>query len=411
MPPHVPACLLGEHSWNTLKKQREMPKVPTILQIVPDLQTGGAERTTVDVAEAIVNEGWNSLVISQGGRMVPELEATGAVHFELPVKSKNPWTIWRNSYLIERICQQNRVDLIHARSRAPAWSALWTAHRLKLPYVTTYHGIYKETNKFKAFYNSSMTRADRVIANSRFTADLVEQRDPRTKGKTSVIYRGPDIEAFEPASISDERVTELRARWGISDSRRVVINMARLTEWKGQRVLIEATRQLKERGKYDDVLVVLAGDDQGRETYRQSLELQIAESDLTETVRIVGHCSDVPAALAMADAAVVASIEAEAFGRAAVESQAAGVPTIVSNIGAVPETVLVPPFVKDEERTGWHFENGNTEELCELMAKALDMSEEERTKLTKRAHDHVERSFTKKAMCDATLNVYRELLP
>lgn len=179
------------------------------------------------------------------------------------------------------------------------------------------------------------------------------------------------------------------------------MNLARLTEWKGQRVLIEATRQLIERGGYDDVLVVLAGDDQGREAYRQSLELQIAESELIEHVRIVGHCSDVPAALAIADASVVASIEAEAFGRAAVEAQAAGVPIIVSNIGAVPETVLVPPIVKAEERTGWHFENGNAEELCDLMAQALDMSEEDRAKLTKRAHDHVERSFTKQAMCSA----------
>lgn len=189
------------------------------------------------------------------------------------------------------------------------------------------------------------------------------------------------------------------------------MNLARLTEWKGQRVLIEATRQLVQRGGYDDVLVVLAGDDQGRETYRQSLELQIEESELVGNVRIVGHCSDVPAALAIADASVVASIEAEAFGRAAVEAQAAGVPVIVSNIGAVPETVLVPPVVQDEERTGWHFENGNVEELADLMAQALDLSEEERAKLTKRAHDHVERSFTKQAMCAATLDVYRELLP
>ncbi|WP_189438351.1 glycosyltransferase family 4 protein [Pseudovibrio japonicus] len=393
------------------KKHREMSKVPTILQIVPDLQTGGAERTTVDVAEAIVNAGWKSLVVSQGGRMVPELEATGAVHFEMPVKSKNPWTMWRNSYLIERICKEHDVDLVHARSRAPAWSALWAAHRLNIPYVTTYHGIYKETNRFKAFYNSSMTRADKVIANSRFTANLVEKRDPRTKGKTSVIYRGPDLEAFNPENISDERVTDLRARWGVSDNRRVVMNLARLTEWKGQRVLIEATRQLLQRGGYEDVLVVLAGDDQGRESYRQSLELQIEESELVDNVRIVGHCSDVPAALAIADASVVASIEAEAFGRAAVEAQAAGVPVIVSNIGAVPETVLVPPLVKEEERTGWHFENGSVEELSNLMAQALDMSEEERAKLTKRAHDHVERSFTKQAMCAATLNVYRELLP
>lgn len=166
----------------TPKKHREMSKVPVILQIVPDLQTGGAERTTIDVAEAIVKAGWTSLVISQGGRMVEELEATGAKHFLLPAKSKNPWVMWRNSYAIEKICRENNVDVIHARSRAPAWSALWAAKRLKIPYITTYHGIYKETNALKAFYNSSMTRSDRVIANSRFTADLVERRDPKQRG-------------------------------------------------------------------------------------------------------------------------------------------------------------------------------------------------------------------------------------
>lgn len=387
-----------------------MSKVPTILQIVPDLQTGGAERTTVDVADALVKEGWGSLVVSQGGRMVPELEATGTQHFELPAKSKNPWVMWRNSYAIERICKEHKVDLIHARSRAPAWSALWAARRLGIPIVTTYHGIYKETNALKAFYNSSMTRSDRIIANSKFTADLVEQRDPRAIGKTSVIYRGSDMEALRPETISEDRVTDLRARWGVSEHRRVVMNLARLTAWKGQRLLVEATRQLIARGDFDDVLVVLAGDHQGRETYRLSLEQQITEAQLQHNVRIVGHCSDVPAALALADLSVVASIEAEAFGRAAVEAQASGVPVIVSNIGAVPETVLVPPVVPEEERTGWHFISEDAEDLCEKMANALSMDPAEVDALAHRARQHVERSFTKQAMCSATIDVYREVL-
>lgn len=219
------------------------------------------------------------------------------------------------------------------------------------------------------------------------------------------------MEALKRENISEERTSELRAKWGVSDSRRVVMNLARLTTWKGQRLLIEATRQLVAKGGFDDVVVVLAGDDQGRESYRQSLELQIAEADLAGQVRIVGHCSDVPAALAISSLSVVASIGEEAFGRAAVEAQAAGVPIIVSNIGAVPETVLVPPHVSEEKRTGWHFESGNAEQLCEIMSKALDMSTEEQAKLAKIAQHHVKQAFTKQAMCDATLCVYREFLP
>ena len=387
-----------------------MLKVPTILQIVPDLQAGGAERTTVDVADALVKQGWGSLVISQGGRMVPELEKTGTRHFQLYAKSKNPWVMWRNSYAIERICKEHKVDLIHARSRAPAWSALWAARRLGIPIVTTYHGIYKETNALKAFYNSSMTRSDRIIANSRFTADLVEMRDPKAIGKTSVIYRGSDMEALRAESVSEDRITDLRAHWGISEHRRVVINLARLTAWKGQGLLIEAIRLLIAQGNFEDVLVVLAGDHQGREAYRSSLEQQITDAQLQDNVRIVGHCSDVPAALALADLSVVASVEAEAFGRAAVEAQAAGVPVVVSNIGAVPETVLVPPVVPEEERTGWHFISGDAEDLRQKMAYALSLDPTEVDSLARRARQHVQRSFTKQAMCSATIDVYREVL-
>lgn len=384
---------------------------PTILQLVPDLRTGGAERTTVDVAEAIVKRGWNSLVLSEGGRLLPELEATGSTHLLFPAGTKNPWKMWRNSREIARICKEHNVSLIHGRSRAPAWSGFWAAQRLGLPFVTTYHGIYKETNRLKAFYNSVMTRADGVIANSRYTADLIAARDPSAVGRITVIYRGSDLDALAPENVSQERRESLRQAWGLSGQERVILNLARLTTWKGQGILIDAYKALlSDGGAYDDTVVILAGDHQGREDYKAQLEDRIAQAGLENRVRLVGHCADVGAALALADVSVVASIEPEAFGRAAVEAQAAEVPVIVSDIGAVPETVLVPPHVAEEQRTGWHFPNRDVSALASRLGEALSLTPEARLHLVKTARAHVASKFSKKAMCDATLDFYEKQL-
>ncbi|MDD7910029.1 glycosyltransferase family 4 protein [Pseudovibrio exalbescens] len=380
------------------------------MQLVPDLRTGGAERTTVDVAEAIVKRGWRSLVLSEGGRLLDELKATGSDHIEFPAGTKNPWKMWRNSYAIAKICREYNVSLIHGRSRAPAWSGLWAARRLNLPFITTYHGIYKQGNRFKAFYNSVMTRADGVIANSRYTADLIAERDPAAKQRITVIYRGSDLEALAPENVSEERRSALRAAWGLTGKERVVLNLARLTAWKGHAVLIDAFRALARDSAMQDVVVILAGDHQGRDEYKETLEHHIANAGLEGRVRLVGHCADVGAALAISDVSVVASIEPEAFGRAAVEAQAAGVPVIVSDIGAVPETVLVPPVVSENERTGWHFPNRDVSALASRLEEALCMPQEARVSMAERARSHVAYKFSKQAMCDATLDFYEQHL-
>nr|WP_283776448.1 glycosyltransferase family 4 protein [Stappia sp. WLB 29] len=381
------------------------------MQVIPDLQTGGAERTAVDVARALVAAGQRAIVASRGGRLVAELEAVGAEHVTLPLARKSPLGIWRNAGALTRLARKEGVELIHARSRAPAWSALIAARRLGLPFVTTYHGIYNQTNILKGLYNSVMARGDAVIANSRYTAALIAERHPFAKDRITVIHRGSDLAALDPASVSPERRQALADAWGLQDGERVILNLARLTHWKGQTVLIDALARLAASRKAPaDWTAILAGDAQGRETYAAELKTRIANAGLGDRVRLVGHCADVAAALALADVAVVASIEPEAFGRAAVEAQAAGVPVVATNLGAVPETVLAPPEVADDERTGWRVPASDAAALAAALAEMLALAPQDRAALAARALAHVRRDFTVEAMCAATLAVYDRLI-
>jgi glycosyltransferase involved in cell wall biosynthesis len=386
-----------------------LPPQTTILQVIPDLNSGGAERTTLDVARAVVAAGGTALVASQGGQLVAELESYGAKHIVLPVKAKNPLTLWKNAARLAEIVKKFDVSILHARSRAPAWSTLWAARRTKTPFVTTYHGTYNQSNALKAYYNSVMARGDAVIANSEFIARLIADRHDFAKGRITVIQRGSDLKGLHPDNVSALRRQALKDQWGLPAGRPVLLNMARLTGWKGQRVVIEAMALLKGAG-LGSPIAILAGDAQGRDGYVAELKKLIADNNLQDRVRLVGHCSDVPAALALADLAIVASTEPEAFGRAAVEAQAACVPVIVSNLGAVPETVLAPPETLEDQRTGWRVPPGDAQALAEAIRKVLTLDEAAKTKLTDRALAHVRQNFSVETMCDRTLDVYRKVL-
>ena len=384
-------------------------KANVILQVIPDLVTGGAERTTVDVAAAIVQAGGTALVASEGGQMVAELDAVGARHITLPVKSKSPLAIWKNAARLQRIIEAEGVGLIHARSRAPAWSAHLAARRCRIPFVTTYHGIYNQKGPLKALYNSVMARGDTVIANSAYTARLIAERHSFARDRIEIIHRGSDLSALAPGAVGKDRKEALATAWGLEPGHPVILQLARVTGWKGQRVVIDAMAALK-NAHLTAPLAILAGDAQGRDDYVTELKSKISGHGLENQVKLVGHCADVPAALALADLSVVASTEAEAFGRAAVEAQAAGVPVIVSDLGAVPETVLAPPEVPEADRTGWRVPPGDPKALAEAIKHALKMPEDERQALTARASAHVTEKFSVETMCARTLAVYERLL-
>ncbi len=381
----------------------------TILQVVPELEAGGVERTAVDVAEGIAQAGARALVATEGGRLVAELQAKGGVWIPFPAKTKNPFRMAANIRGLVRICLDEGVDLVHARSRAPAWSALAACRILRKPFVTTYAGSYSGRSAVKVLYNSVMARGDAVIANSHYTAGLIAARHPFAHERVRVIHRGTDLRAFSPSAVPAERVDRLRRAWGIEPHRRIVLLAARLTGWKGQKVLIEAAKLLVDRGVHD-FAIVLAGDPQGREAYVRELDALASDLGLAGLVHRVGHCSDMPAALLAASVVAVPSTEPEAFGRSAVEAQALGTPVVVSDLGAVPETVLAPPQVASSARTGWRVPPGDAAALAEAIREALALGASARDALAERARRHVEAHFSLDGMVLDTLDVYSALL-
>jgi glycosyltransferase involved in cell wall biosynthesis len=379
----------------------------TVLQIVPDLQSGGAERATIDMAEALHEAGARALVASGGGRMVSELQAKGGVWLPFPAATKNPLAMAFNSRRLARILQEERVDIVHARSRACAWVAGFAARRSGARFVTTFHSIYGGTSAIKHLYNSVMAAGDLVIANSRFTADHVAALYPEAAARIVVIPRGLDLRAFSPSAVEPGRVERMRAAWGVAPHERVVLAPARLSARKGHLVLIEAAKTLVAAGAAD-VRVVCVGDAPGA-AFRQSVEAEIARTGLRDAVRLAGFCADMPAAYLAAAVAVAPSTTPEAFGRVAVEAQAMGAPIIVSDIGASVETVLARPQVAETEATGWRVPAGDATALARAIREALDLRPSERGELTGRARRHAQ-AFSVERMCGATLRAYEDLL-
>lgn len=381
-----------------------------VLQIIPELDAGGAERTTVDVAAALAAVGARALVATEGGRLIGELQAKGGHWLRFPAASKNPARMALNVVRLMALCRREGVQIIHARSRAPAWVALGAARRLGLPFVTTYHGSYSGRTGVKVLYNSVMARGDVVIANSRYTADLIHRLHAEQAGdRVRVIHRGTDLAVFNPVSVGAGRVEALRRAWNVAPHERVILLAARLTAWKGHRVLIDAAAQMRDRG-VPDLAVVLAGDPQGRASYERELDALIAARGLGGIVRRVGHCTDMPAAFRAASVVAVPSVEPEAFGRSAVEAQALGTPVVVSDLGAVPETVLAPPDVSASQRTGWRVPPGDAGALAAALTEALSLGASARDALVRRGRAHVEANFSLERMTGDTLAVYAHLL-
>jgi len=349
----------------------------TILQVVPRLDAGGSELATIEIAQALSRAGASALVATEGGRMADEVGKAGGEIVTLPVASKSPFTILANIRRLTKLIKDRKVDLVHARSRAPAWSALLAARRTGKPFVTTYHGAYGEVGPFKAAYNSVMAKGDRVIANSRYTASVIEARAPRAKDRIRVIYRGVDRYVFDPAAVDAQSVEKLRAAWGVPQGTKIVLHAARLTSIKGQRDLIAAAALANAEGALRNAVVILAGDAPGRDAYREELLGLIARHGLGDKVRLVGHCREMPAAYLASQVAVTTSTVPETFGRTSAEAQAMGCPVIVPDLGALPETI-VAQGQGQTGFTGWLFPPRDIASLASRIGRALALTPAER---------------------------------
>ena len=369
---------------------------PCVLQVLPALAAGGVERGTLEMAAALRSVGWRAIVASSGGPLVPALEALGATHVTLPLASKNPLTIWRNAAALEALILRERVAIIHARSRAPAWSAWLAARRTGTHFVTTYHGTYNEDLPFKRQYNAIMAQGERVIAISQFIARHIQERHGTDAQRIRIIPRGVDPTLFDPAAVTPDRLAALRQQWKLPGDAKVVLLPARLTRWKGQAVLVEALTKLPEK-----VVAVLVGG--GKPKFRQELLDLAGKLGLADRVRLVGHVADMPAALMLADVVVHASTDPEAFGRAVVEGMAMARPVLAADLGAPPEVVR-------HGQNGWLVPPGFPEVLADAIGVVFALPAAERQLVCDRARATVLAHFTTEAMQQATLDTYWELL-
>jgi glycosyltransferase involved in cell wall biosynthesis len=374
-------------------------RAPIVLQVLPDLDGGGGvERGTIDIARALVQAGWGAVVASNATRLAGRIDALGGRHVRLPVHSKNPIVMAANVGRLRRLIEEARVDIVHARSRAPAWSAFYAARSADRHFVTTVHGSHGDRIPLKRLYNAIMTRGERVIAISDFIADRITQYHAVDRSHIRIIPRGVDLDQFKPRAVSAERIVGLSKRWRLEDGASVVMLPGRLTTWKGHELLIEAMAQVR-----PDACCVMVGNGTNAEAFVETMLQRAAALGLAGRVRFVGRCDDMPAAYMLADVVVSASIRPEAFGRVAVEAQAMGVPVVATDHGGARETVLAGI-------TGWLVPPGNAAAMARAIDEALSLDAEERARRATAARAHVEANFSLGAMCEHTLAVYRELL-
>jgi glycosyltransferase involved in cell wall biosynthesis len=374
-----------------------------VLQVIPSMEAGGAERTTLEVARAVLAAGGKSVVVSSGGRLVEQLEEEGTRHVRLPMASKNPGIMWRSRGQLRRLIARENASLVHARSRAPAWPALWAARSAGVPFVTTWHGAYSGRTGLKLLYNSVMARGDVVIANSAFTAETIRETYLRwdfIEGRRiEVIPRGADIDAFSRHAVTRERRALAAERLG-RDGLRVLLP-GRLTAWKGQDVMVEAARRLREGRCVPVLRVALVGSAQGRGRFEEELRAMIASHGLTDSVTLHGPWDDMPAAYEWADVVVSASTRPEAFGRVAVEAMAMARPVVATDHGGARETVA-------DGETGLLVPPGDARALARAIEALSDPAY--RAQLGRAGEGRARRLFTTSAMTDATLSVYKDVL-
>jgi glycosyltransferase involved in cell wall biosynthesis len=382
-------------------QSRRHGKTPVILQIIPHLATGGAEQGCVDVAAGIVQAGGRAIVISNGGSKsrLHELKRAGAVHIDLPVDTKNIFTLLLNIHRLRKVIVEHQVDVVHVRSRAPAWSAFYACKYTGVPFMTTAHAPYNTQNKLKKWYNGIMARGVRVIAISNYVADYLRRTYDMGNDRLRLIHRGTAPEKFHPSAVTPDRMIKLSSEWRLPEGARVILLPGRLTRWKGQHILIKAMKHLKAT----DTFALLPGPDQGRTEYAAQLHKLIADYDLEGRVRIVGDCTDMPAAYMLAHVVVSASIEPEGFGRIPIEAQAMGRIVIGTNHGGACETIM-------DGVTGFLVPPGDDVVLAQAIERVLDMDDASRASMGIRAIEHIHTHFTRDHMVAQTIDVYNEIL-
>ena len=371
----------------------------SVLQVLPHLNSGGLVSGAIEVSEALQKSGMRSFVASEGGRREREITRRGGKVFNFSLGSKNPLIIFLNIYKLSRIIKKYKINIIHARSRAPAWSAYFAAKKMGIPFVTTFHGTYSIQNNLKKKYNSVMVKADKVIAISSFINKHILSNYKVDQEKIVTVHRGINIEKFDYLKVSNERLIAFSKKFNIPEDSFVILLPGRITRWKGHILLIEAISKLKR----SDIICLFVGDLQGRNKYFAELNKTIDKFKLKNNFRIIANQSDMSVIYKLSDVVVSASLEPEAFGRVVAEAQAMGRPTVAVNHGGGPEIII-------DGETGWLFRPGDANDLADKVNKALNLNINDREKMSVKAIERAKLNFNNEMMCAKKLNIYAELI-
>lgn len=376
-----------------------------ILQIIPNMEIGGAERTVLEITSFLKDKEFSSLVLTSGGKLIGELEKENIEVIKLKIDKKNPYWIIKNFFLFIKIFREKKIDLVHVRSRAPAWSAIFAAKKIGIPVLTTWHGHVSNSSFIKKIYNSIMLKGDAVIANSAYTAERISKIYNIDLNKIDIISRGVNVESFEGSKFSNTEISNMKKIWSVDDNKIIILFPARLTRWKGHLVTIEAINLLKKEKFFDQVIFLFAGEKAGAENYIKKLNSIITKFKLQENIKLVERIENMPLAYHASDVVLSPSIEPEPFGRIPIEAQAAGKTIIASDHGAVKDTIK-----NGNNFTGFKVRPNDPQALSIAIKQSIIMDKKDLTKMHERAISNVKNNFSLENMCKKTLEVYKRLL-
>ena len=377
-----------------------------VLQVIPKLGYGGAETGCYDIAHYLPENGCESFIVTSGGELTKFVDKKKVKLIKLPVHSKNPLLILINTILLIGIILFFKITIVHARSRAPAWSCLFATKLTNRKFVTTFHGTYNFRGKFKKLYNSVMVRSDLIIAGSNFIFSHIKENYSeflKSQKKFLVIFRGINVDYFDSSTKLENDEKNLLQKWNINDEKKIILMPGRLTSWKGQELFIEAINLVKIELGYEAFHAVILGNDQGRDLYKKKLIRLTEQYHLTNQIKFIDHCEDMALAYKVSDIIVSASIEPEAFGRVAVEAQSMEKLIIASNIGGSNETII-------DEKTGFLFKSGDAESLSKKIIHGLTMDETSINHMGKEGRNNIIKKFNVEKMCFSTYSEYKRLL-
>ncbi|MFL2886951.1 MAG: glycosyltransferase family 4 protein [Candidatus Pelagibacter sp.] len=383
-----------------------MPTKLKVLQVIPKLGYGGAETGCYDIAHYLYENDCKSYLITSGGELTKFIDKKKVKLIRLPVQSKNPIIMLFNTIIISLIILFFNINIVHARSRAPAWSCLLATKITRRKFVTTFHGTYNFKSKLKKYYNSVMVKSDLIIAGSNFIFSHINENYSEflnTKNKFLVIFRGINTDYFDPSTTLEKDEDELFKLWELKVGKKIILFPGRLTSWKGQEIFLEAINKVNIQLGHEAFIAVILGSDQGRDLYKKKLVRLVEQYRLTTQVKFIEHCENMPVAYKISNFVVSASIEPEAFGRVSVEAQSMQKPILASNIGGSKETII-------NNKTGILFEPGNSEDIAKKIGELFNLDESTLNQMGVEGRKNVINKFNVEKMCFSTYSEYKKLI-